>query len=390
MTSVRSRLSARNRVSFDATLLVIVVALLVTGLLSVYSATVHLALPKGNPAFWFRRQLTWAILGLVVMVITSYVPYTLWRRLAPWLLGGTLVMLVVVLFMPARFGSSRFLAGKSVQPSEVAKFTLIVYAASWLASHREHLQDVSYGLLPYSVIIGLVAGLVALQPDLGTAMLLGVVGLTMFFIAGADLRQFVIAVLFGGVTFAGMVAMSAHAQARIQELLDVWHNPDSERWTQLTQALRVMREGGVLGRGPGRLEEYVPAIHHDFILAAVGHAFGLVGITMVLVLFGGLAYRGYVIAARTSDPFAALLAAGLTTWLVLQALINMGVAVALFPPTGIPLPLISYGGSSMLMSMVALGVLMNISQYAPTRSRHADRLLRRGDGGTRVPRPERS
>ncbi len=390
MTSVRSRLYARNVVAFDATLLVIVIALLVVGLLSVYSASVHLALPSGNPAFWFRRQLTWTLLGLGVMAVTSYIPYVYWRSLAPWLLLGTLLMLVVVLFMPARFGSSRFLAGKSVQPSEVAKFSLVVYAASWLASHREHLHDVSYGLLPYSVIVGLVAGLVALQPDLGTAMLLGMVAFTMFFIAGAEIRQFAIAVFFGGLTFAGLIAVSSHAQERIRQLLDVWHNPDSERWSQLTQALRVMREGGIFGRGPGRLAEYVPAIHHDFILAAVGHAFGLVGVTVVILLFGLLAYRGYTIAARASDPFASLLAAGLTTWLVFQALINMGVAVALFPPTGIPLPLISYGGSAMLMSMVALGVLMNISQYTPTRTRHAGHHLRRGDGRSRVPRAERS
>ncbi|NPA89970.1 MAG: cell division protein FtsW [Chloroflexi bacterium] len=388
--NIRQR-PGRGWVGFDATLFVVIIALLVVGLLSVYSATVHMSLASGNPAAWFRRQLTWALLGLIAMFVTSNIPYHLWRRVDKYLLGGTLLLLLIVLFRPARFGSTRFLAGQSIQPSEVAKFALVVYAASWLSSpmHYYSLHNLKDGLLPYGIIVGLVAGLVAMQPDIGTAMLLGTVGLIMFFIAGADIKQFLLAVIVGGATSALLIAFSNHARQRIHELMAIWQNPDSERWSQLTQALRVMRSGGIFGQGPGRLDTPVPAIHHDFILAAVGHAFGLVGVSVVLLLFGLLAYRGYTIAARAPDPFGSFLAAGITTWLVLQALINMGVAVALVPPTGIPLPLVSYGGSAMLTTMAALGVLLNISQYTTVRTRHERHSIRGRDRGARVPRAER-
>ncbi len=377
--------------AYDATLLVVVLVLLIIGLLAVYSATVWLAASNGNPAYWFRKQLLWAALGVPVMLTVSRIPYTLWRRLAVPMLVGTLLMLFVVLLMPAIFGSRRFLLGRSVQPSEVAKFALVVYASTWLASRRDRLNDVGYGLIPFSAILGLVGGMVALQPDIGTAFLLVSVGMVLFFIAGAELRQLLVTVAVGGVTFAALIAASAHAQQRIEELLVVWNNPDAERWSQLTQALRVMRMGGVWGQGPGALDMYVPAIHHDFILAAVGHAFGLVGVSTVLVLFGILAYRGYVIAGHAPDPFAQLMAAGMTTWLILQALVNMGVAVAVLPPTGITLPFVSYGGSSLLVSLAAAGVLLNISQYVPMRMRgDASTHVRRGHGRTRVPRAERA
>jgi len=366
MESQRST-ERRFFVGYDAGLLVVVMVLVILGLMSVYSATVHLALPSGDPAIWFKRQLIWTLIGLAGMGGISRIPYVLWRRFALLILGGTLLLLVGVLFAPARFGSARFLTGKSVQPSELAKFALVVYAATWLASRRDKLQDISYGLVPFSVIVGLVAGIVALQPDLGTAVLLAGVGMVMFFIAGADPKQFLAATGVGGITFTGLVYFFPHARQRVQDLIALWQNPNAERWSQLSLALRVMREGGILGRGPGELNTYVPAIHHDFILAAVGNAFGLVGLTLVLVLFGLLAYRGYVIAARAPDAFASLMAAGMTSWLVFQALINMGVAVALLPPTGIPLPFVSYGGSSMVMSMAAVGVLLNISRYMPTR-----------------------
>jgi len=382
---------AENRllVAYDATLLVIVITLVIVGLLSVYSATVHLALPSGNPAIWFKRQLMWAVLGTIVMIVVSRIRYTYWRRVALPLLGLTLLLLATVLFLPSRFGSARFLLGKSVQPSEVAKFALVIYAATWLTGRRDKLHDVSYGLIPFSVIIGFVAGIVALQPDLGTAMLLGAVGLIMFFIAGADIKQFMAATTIGGVTFALLVLAFPHARKRIEDLIAVWKDPDAYHSDQLSEALRVMREGGILGRGPGALDHPFTAVQHDFILSAVGNAFGLVGLTVVLALFGVLAYRGYSIAAHAPDAFGSFAAAGMTTWLILQALINMGVAVALFPPTGIPLPFISYGGSSMLMSMAAIGVLLNISQYVPTRSEHATTHVGRGYGGTRVSRSER-
>ncbi len=378
---------------FDPTLLVVVLVLLVIGLVAVYSATVWIASAGAapDPARYFRRQVMWTILGLAVLLVMAHVPYTVWRRLAIPLFAATLLLLVGVLFMPARFGSSRFLFGNRIQPSEVAKFSLVVYLATWLTARREQLKVLEYGLIPFGIIVGFTAGLVALQPDIGTALLLGGIGFAMFFIAGAQMRHVSLGVAAGMVTAALLVAKSGHAQARIRELIHVWRNPDAEGWSHLKAAVTVMQEGGVLGRGPGALDTYVPAIHNDFILSALGHAFGLVGISLIIVLFGILAYRGFAIAAQAPDAFASLLAAGITTWFTLQALVNMGVAVALFPPTGVTLPFVSYGGSSLVTNMAALGVLLNVSRSLPVRNkRYADSGLRRGDGGTRLSRPQRA
>ena len=374
----------------DMTLLVTVVGLLGIGLVAVYSATVQQAAFAGNPASWFRRQLMWAGLGVVVMLGVSRVPYLWWRRLAVPLLLATvgLLLAVLVLGQPV-FGSRRFLFGPRGQPAEVAKFALVVYAASWLASRRDRLHDVSYGLIPFSVIVGGVAGLVAIQPDLSTAMLLGVIGVVLFFVAGADLRQMAAMTVVGGVTSALLIAFSSHAQERIRQFLAVWRG-DLEERTQLAMVVNALQQGGWFGRGPGMLQYPIPSIHNDFILAAIGHAFGLMGLTLVLALFAVLIYRGYLIAAHAPDAFAHFLALGMTTWLAVQALLNAGVTVALLPPTGLTLPFVSYGGSSLVMSAAAVGVLLHLSQYTPARvKRDASVTVGRGHGRTRVSPSER-
>ena len=375
---------------YDPTLFVGVILLLLIGLVAVYHATVWLSV-SGNPtdpAYYFRYQLMWAVLGLAAMLVVGRIPYTFWRRVALPMFAATLLLLVVVLFMPARFGSSRFLFNGRVQPSEVAKFALVVYAATWLTSRRDQLGRVEYGLIPFGVIVGFLASLVALQPDIGTAALLAGIGFTLFFIAGARIRHVSLAVLAGVITMILVIATSDYARARVREQVMIWRDPDATVWSQLREVLRVMREGGVIGQGPGTLDEYVFGLHNDFILSALGHAFGLMGITVVIVLFAVVAYRGYTIAARAPEPFAALMAAGMTTWIVLQALVNMAVTVVLLPPTGVTLPFVSYGGSSLVTTMAAVGVLLNISQTVPgSNRRYADFSVGRGHGGTRVSHP---
>ncbi len=378
---------------YDPTLIVSVLLLSLIGLVAVYSATVWVGVKADHPdpSYYFRHQVAWVGLGLIAMAVMSQIPYRFWRRAALPLFAATVLLLIAVLFLPERYGSSRFLLGDRVQPSEVAKFALVVYAATWLTTHQEHLALLEYGLIPFGVIVGFLAGLVALQPDIGTALLLGSIGFSLFFIAGAKMRHVSLGVAAGAVTAAMLIAFSGHAQTRIQELVRVWRNPEAKDWSQLRIALSLMREGGLVGRGPGTLDTWLFGIHNDFILSAVGHAFGLLGVTLVIALFGVLAYRGYLVAARAPDPFASLLAAGVTTWFVLQALVNMGVAVALLPPTGVTLPFVSYGGSSMVTNMAAMGMLLNVSQTIPARNkRYADTGLRRGDGRARVSRPQRA
>ncbi len=377
----------------DITLLLTVVGLLCVGLVAVYSATVQQAASAlQNPAYWFQRQLMWAVLALGVMLVVSRIPYTFWRAWAVPMLVGTLLLLVVVLALGQQvFGSRRFLFGNSVQPSEVAKFTLVVYAATWLASRMDRLDDMTYGLIPFSVIVGGVAGLVAIQPDLSTAVLIGFVGMVLFFVAGADVRQMMLVVILGLLTVGLMIGVSGYAQERLRLLIAVWRGETGMERTQLWVVLDVLRQGGWLGRGPGALTQPVASIHNDFILAAIGHAFGLMGILVVLGLLALLLWRGLIVAAYAPDVFAHFLALGMTTWLVGQALINMGATVALLPPTGINLPFVSYGGSSLMVSAAAAGVLLHLSQFVPPKVRdHASGDVRRRDGGTRVPSAERA
>lgn len=371
----------------DTALFLTVLGLMGIGLVAVYSATVRsAAFQQGNPAYWFQRQLTWAVLGFGVMCGVSRIPYTWWRRVAVPMLVVTVVLLLwVAVSASAVFGSRRFLLGNRVQPSEFAKFVLVVYAASWLASKSDRLHDVSYGLIPFSVFVGGIAGLVAIQPDLSTALFLGIIGFAMFFVAGAEYRQLAIVAAVGTLTVLVLVLISAYAQSRLREFLSVWRGDSSVGWSQLQVVVSLVHEGGFFGRGPGAITAYVPSIHNDFIFAAIGHAFGLWGMLFVVGLVGVLLWRGLVIAAHAPDMFAHFLAVGMITWLVGQALMNMAVSVALLPPTGITFPFVSYGGSSMVSAAAAAGVLLQLSQYVPTRvSRYAPDDVRRRDRRSRL------
>lgn len=377
---------------YDYTLLMVVLALLVIGLIVIYSATFRLAAEAfGDPGRWFRLQLTWAGLGLLAMYITSRIPYVLWRRLAVPGLLGTVALLVLVLVVGEEVnGSRRFLLSGRLQPSEVAKFTLVIYIALWLASRGDRLQDVSYGLIPFGVILGGLMGLIVLEPDFSTAILIGGIGMTVFFIAGADPRQLLISALAGALAFGLLIWQTGRGLDRWLQFVARWDNPASDPNSQVGMAMAAVAQGGLLGKGLGEFKIPVPLAQSDMIFAAVANQFGLLGVTVILFLFGLLAYRGYLIAARVPDAFASLVAAGVTTWLVLQALINMCVTINLLPSTGLPLPFVSYGGSSLVMSLASVGVVLHISQYVPTRSkRHAGVNLGRGNWGARVSRPDR-
>jgi len=388
----RSRWGLRVIGAYDYTLLTGVVALLILGLVSIYSVTYYEAAAISDPGWWFRRQLSWAFLGVVAMFITSHIPYTVYRRVALLGLLVTLVLLVLVLIIGHDVnGSKRFLFGNKLQPSELAKITFVIYIAVWLASRGDRLRDVTYGLIPFGVILGLVTGLIVLEPDFGTALLIAATGMIMFFVAGADVRQLFISALVGGTTFALLIWRTGYASARVRGFLALWQDPMSRYGTQEYQALLSIVDGGILGRGLGQLDLYLPVAQSDMIFAAIANAFGLLGATLVLALFGMLAYRGFLIAARVSDRFAALLVAGITSWITFQAVINMSVVVGLMPSTGIPLPFVSYGGSSLLVSMAAVGIILHISQYAQTRpSSYASSGFRRGHGWPRVSGADRT
>ena len=352
---------------FDYPLLVLVAALVGFGLVMVFSASYAFAyVNTGNPLYFFLRQLIWTGLGIAALVTMLNIDYRFWQRWAILIMALTLVMLLVVLLTPIKYGARRQFFNGSVQPSEIAKLAIIMYIATWLASKGKRLQHASYGLAPFAALLGLLVGLIVAQPDIDTSMLITATAIAMFFIAGADLLQLGILGLLGGLTFAAVINFSAYTRDRVQVFVASVADPFHAQSFHVREAISALVEGGVFGRGLAdsvhKLPPGLPAVHSDSIFAVVGEELGLIGALLVVLLFLFFAYRGTRIALRATDQFGTLLAFGITIWLVLQAFINIAVITATFPLTGLPLPFFSYGGSSTVVNLAAVGILLNISR----------------------------
>lgn len=354
----------------DYLLLLTTAALVMLGLLMVYSTTFDWGYGKfGDPLYWLKRQVLWVVLGTTLAVVLARMDYILWRGWAVPLLGGTLALLLLVLVVGRpQWGAQRALLGGSIQPGELAKVATVVYAAAWASSKGERIRDLSYGLIPFSVWMGLVAGLVALQPDLSAVAVLVFAGFLVFFLSGAHIGQLFVAGLMGAAVFWGLITVYPHANERFAAFLAGLKDPSLLPYHP-QQALYALASGGVfgMGLGEGRVKFYLPAAHTDAIFAVVGEELGLVGCLLVIGLFGVLAWRGFRIALRAKDSFGGLLAAGLTGLLVFQAVLNMGVIASLLPFTGTNLPFISMGGSSLVTSLAAVGILESVARGRPPR-----------------------
>ena len=353
----------------DYPLIIILASLLIIGLLMVYSSSFDFAYRylDQQSTYFFGRQIIWALLGTAGMTVMMSIDYHTWRRFSIPLMGGILLLLIFLLIVgQERFGSVRALWGGSVQPSELCKLIIIIYVADWLSSKGERIRMVTYGLVPFAILIGVVASLIVMQPDFSTAILIVVTAIAMFFIAGADILQLIIGFIFGGATFGFLISRSEHALARVKVYLGSLGGADVGYHVQ--QNLDALRAGGVSGTGLGngafKLGGALPLAHNDSIFAVLGEELGLIGSLLVVGLFVALAYRGFQIALEASDDFGTVLAAGLTCWLIFQALINLAVTTNTLPFTGIPLPFISYGGSSLAVSMAGVGLLLGISRGA--------------------------
>ncbi len=350
----------------DYVLLLTVIALLLIGLMMVYSTTFDWAYAETrNPLTFLIRQAMWVALGLVVMSVLSRIDYAWWRYFAVPIMLVALALLALVLFFGSvRFGAQRTFWNGSVQPSEPAKLAIIVYVAAWLSSKGSRIRQLTYGLVPFAILIGLVAGLIVLQPDLSTAALVVLTAGAMFFIAGADVFQVTIGLAVSSATFYLLVVNSEHGLERLQNYLAIWKDPAQMSY-HVKQALIALGSGGLFGRGLGSGYQkfgYLPAPHTDSIFAVLGEELGLAGCVVVIALFALLAQRGFKIALEARDPFGAVLAAGLTCLLLFQALINIAVMTAMIPFTGLPLPFVSMGGSSMVSSLAAVGLLLSVSR----------------------------
>ncbi|MCD6345205.1 MAG: FtsW/RodA/SpoVE family cell cycle protein [Anaerolineae bacterium] len=347
----------------DYLLLVTLLALLAVGLLMLYSATFYVGVE-----FW-QRQLVWVGAGSVLALALVYLPYPVWQRLALPLMLAALLLLTVVLLggEQTQAAQRRALLGSSIQPGVLARLVVVIYIAAWLASKGEQLHQMRYGLVPFAMIIGVVAGLVTLQPDLSTAALLIATGLAMFFFAGGDPLQIFMAIITGGASFGFLAWRLPHARKRLVDYVAALKDPAQMSY-HIHCAVTAIGEGGLLGVGigNGRLKAwYLPFPHTDSIFAIVGEEMGLLGSLLVLGLFGLLAYRGYRIALETADPFGSLLAFGVTTMIIVEVLLNVLVITGLLPFTGTALPFFSYGGSEMLITMAGAGMLLGISRGRP-------------------------
>ena len=369
----RQEAAARRRVytpGFDLYLALVVAALCAIGLMMVYSASIDVSYQITGDAhsttYFFVRQLRSMILGVAVLVLFSRLDYHVWRRLAMPMMFVVVVLLVLVLFFgDTRFQAQRSLIKGSFQPGELAKFTVVLYMAAWLAAKRNRIRRITYGLLPFSFWVGVIAFLIVLQPDLSTAASILATALSMFFIAGADLVQMI---LIGGVMgLAGWQLISRLDYAQ-QRLTAHWAAVEDLRQASdhVQQAVTAFLNGGLTGVGLGesrqKFANNLPFPHTDSIFAVIGEELGLLGSFLVIALFVALIYRGFTIARYAPDPFGGLLAAGVTCWIAYDALLNIAVMTAVIPPTGVPLPFISYGGSSLVAALAGMGVVLNVSR----------------------------
>lgn len=364
MTQIRPILDLH----FDYWLLLAIAGLIIVGLLTVYSTTFDIGLMwKEDSAYYIQRQLMALILGVVGFMVVMSFDYHFFRRLSVLIFVVALVSIIATLLFGERtLGAQRGLLGGSYQPAEAAKLATILYIAHWLSSKGDRIKMVTYGLVPFSIIVGFVCGLIVQEPDLSTAALIAMVSFTLFFVAGADWRQFLLAMIIGGVVFAALVAFFPHATARWEMYKNALANP-VEAGYQVEQTLAALGRGGLFGVGPGNSTQKfipLPAAHTDGAFAIIGEEFGLVGSIGVMALMALLVWRGLVAAARARDGYGALLAIGITSWLGYQTLLNIAVITAVIPFTGIPLPFISYGGSAFAVSIVGAGILLNISRDA--------------------------
>jgi len=362
----------------DRWLLVLPLLLTGVGLVMVYSSSAILGLTRyQDSGYFFSRQVFRTVLGVVVLLLATRIDLRRLERWSPWLLGGAAAMLALVAVAGQMSnGATRWLrvGALTLQPTDIGRLVMVVFLAAWLKRRPPGELGFTRGLLPPLGILGLLCGLIMLQPNLSSAMLLGLAGFLMLFLAGARLPHLAIPV--GSGLAAVVVALQTHPymMARVRTYVGFIFGGTLDTrgsgW-QLDQSLIAIGSGGALGKGLGAgFQKYLflPEAHTDFIFSILAEELGFVGATGLLVLIGLLVWRGLRVAARAQDPFAALLAAGLSLQIGLYALVNLAVATGLAPTTGLPLPFVSYGGSALLANMAAAGLLYRVSAMNQTEA----------------------
>jgi cell division protein FtsW len=366
----KARAGAPMRLEFDVILLLVVITLIIFGSLMVYSASSDFSFTVyGSPTYVFQRQLMWLGLGSVIALFISFIDYHRWSKFSLWMMLGAIVLLILVLLLQEeRLGAVRSLFRGSIQPSELAKMVIVVYLSVWLYNRRDQLRDIYLGLIPLGTIIGVIMGLIALQPDLSALVTVLLLGMMMFFLGGGDLKQILIVSLIGLII--GYVVLNSElfptGSDRMSSYLDGLRDP-LQYSHHVKRSLESFVKGGWLGVGIGKSETKfvsLPFPHTDSIFAVVGEETGFLGAAFLVIGYALIMWRSLVIANNAPDGLGKLLAAGLGFWLSIEAFINMAVMVGLMPFAGNALPFISAGGSNLVMALVAIGIIMSVSRMS--------------------------
>ncbi|WLR52249.1 stage V sporulation protein E [Bacillus tianshenii] len=361
-----------KRTAPDYVLVLATFLLLTVGLIMVYSASAIWADYKFDDSFFFaKRQLLFAGVGIVAMFFMMNVDYWTWRTHSKLLLLVCFGLLLVVLIPGVGLvrGGARSWLGVgafSIQPSEFMKLAMIAFLAKYLSEHQKKITSFKRGLVPSLGLVMTAFGLIMLQPDLGTGTVLVGTCVVMIYTAGARISHFVALGVVGLAGFVGLIASAPYRIKRITSFLDPWQDPLGSGF-QIIQSLYAIGPGGLLGLGLGKSRQkffYVPEPQTDFIFSIIAEELGFIGGTFVLLLFAVLLWRGIRIALGAPDLFGSFLAVGIVSMIAIQVMINIGVVTGLMPVTGITLPFLSYGGSSLTLILVAIGILLNISRYA--------------------------
>ncbi|MBT3321927.1 MAG: cell division protein FtsW [Anaerolineae bacterium] len=389
--------------SGDAPLLITIITLVSFGLLMLYSASVDysVGILGEAPTYMLKRQMLWLALGIVTASALSHLDYHYWRKFSVFAMLGTIISLVAVLLThELRLGAVRTFYNGSIQPSELAKLVIVIYLTVWLYAKRDQLHSIELGLIPLAFILGIIGGLIYLQPDISATATIFILGGVLFFLAGADLKQIVILILLATFVAWLIVQINVTGQERVEYYWLGLKDPTYASY-HVRRALEAIVNGGIFGLGIGQSVTKLtglPVPPTDSIFAVVTEEFGIVGASALIILYAILIWRGIVIARRAPDMLGSLLATGLVFWIGIEALINMTVMVGLLPFAGNALPFISAGGSSLVTSLAAIGILYNISRQGgenaqfnnDRRAFNATANLRRRNGRRRNTRSRRS
>lgn len=358
----------------DFPLFIVILILLAIGVNMVFSASMYEDSQfYGDSYYHLKRQIVWAAMGITAMLFMASVDYKKLRSKKILSLGmiGTLILLIIVLLPTpisiSRNGASRWIGYEpyNIQPSEIAKIAIILYAADYISRKGERMKKFGKGVLPILIIAAIYALLIIKEPNMSTCMIIMAVVVLMVFMGGAKVSHMLGLLAVGVAGAVGLILVAPYRKARLLSFLDPWADPLDTGY-QAIQSLYALGAGGFFGSGFGQSRQklyYIPEAQNDFILSIIGEEMGFIGIFIIIVLFAILIWRGMRIAINCKDKFGSLVAAGITTLIAVQSSINFLVVASFMPITGVTLPLISYGGSSLLFTMIMLGILLSISRY---------------------------